>query len=96
LRDVASKVKKFADKRIAHVDAVLPEEPFLFDDIDEALDHLGQVLIDVYLLLKCASLTSAEPEIVALWRRAFAVPWLSDDEVAAYQEILRALAEGDT
>lgn len=95
LQKVASRVKKFADKRIAHADSVPPEEPFAFEDIDEALDHLGQVLIDVYLLLKCASLTSAEPEIVVPWRRAFAVPWLSNDEVATYQEILKALTGGD-
>ncbi len=82
-----NKVKKYVDKKLAHEDDGDPSVGFTFGELDAALDTIGAALTDIYLLLKCSSLTSPNPTIINPWRRAFMVPWESDEAVERWQGI---------
>jgi hypothetical protein len=93
LHSAAEKVTIYVNKRLAHDDEGDPNVGFTFGELDVALDSIGNLLTDLYLLLKCAGLASPNPTIVNPWRRAFVVPWESPDVVARWQAIQRFMHE---
>lgn len=93
LDSAVEKIVHHVNKKLAHTDEGEPPTGFTYGELDKAMNKIGDLLVDLHLLLKCASLTSADPTIQVPWRRAFVMPWLPDDEVARWQAIQASKAE---
>ncbi len=69
---VASQViSDFADRLVAHLDSRKLGELPTFEDLDRAIDEVGEVLKEVTLLLTASSLVDPEPTIQEDWKRPF-------------------------
>ena len=64
-------ISDFADRFVAHLDTRKLVELPTYDDLDAAIDQVGEVLKEVTLLLTAASLVDAEPTIQEDWKRPF-------------------------
>jgi len=64
-------ISDFADRFVAHLDSRKLEELPTFEDLDMAIDAVGQVLKEVTLLLTAATLVDTEPTIQEDWKRPF-------------------------
>ena len=93
LDSAVEKIVHHVNKKFAHTDEGEPPTGFTYGELDKAMKEIGDLLVDLHLLLTCASLTSADPTIQVPWRRAFVMPWLPDDEVAMWQAIQARKAE---
>lgn len=64
-------ISDFADRYVAHVDSRGLDDLPTFEDLDRAIDEVGELLQDVTLLLTARSLMNTEPTIQENWRRPF-------------------------
>lgn len=87
IHQAVNKVYLYVNKILAHADEGDPSLGFTFGELDAALDSIGEVFRETYLLLNCSDLTSAIPTIINPWQRAFMVPWQSNEAVAQWQSI---------
>jgi len=77
LVDQARKIKRYVDKYLAHADRKPGkfEDP-TFDELDAAVDVLGELLARYNGLLTLRSLLQITPELQHDWEAVFRVPWL--------------------
>jgi hypothetical protein len=80
LTATAASVKAFVDERIAHSDR-RPTSPLpTFDELDAAVDRIGDLVIKYYLLLTASGLMQLEPVIQNDWEAVFRQPWIPATE----------------
>jgi len=77
LSSASKAISAFADRYVAHVDTRGLSELPTFEDLDMAIDEVGEQLKEVTLLLTAGSLMNAEPVIQADWKRPFRDPIFS-------------------
>lgn len=72
----ASKCEKYADRRIAHFDKRALKNPPTFNDIDECIDYLEQLLKKYTLVFRATCLSSVLPTWQYDWKEIFRSPWI--------------------
>jgi len=75
MKDKALKIRKFANKRIAHFDKSSFQDFPTFGDLDECLDLLEE-LLKKYMLLLCAQGGDILPSFLYDWKKIFRYPWI--------------------
>lgn len=77
LEDSSARVKKFANKRVAHRAAAgeLRKNP-KFNDLDAAMDTIDQIFCKYNLLLRAAGMTSAFATRQYNWMEVLYEPWI--------------------
>ena len=75
-KQTCQKIKKIVDKRIAHFEAVddssIPKATY--DDLDQAIDVVGDLIGKYTLLFTAGSIAKMEPTIQGDWKRPFRAP----------------------
>lgn len=79
LKDVARKVEKWADKRIAHRDRSHPKNVPTFREVDSCLDTLNKLYCKYHLLFHAKAMQSLMPVYQYDWKEIFTVPWIPKD-----------------
>lgn len=79
LKRITSKLKKYANKRVAHYDGNSPPLGPSYKEIDEAFDILINLLLRYYHFFRAASF-SLEPSIQYDWKKIFRVAWISQSD----------------
>jgi hypothetical protein len=73
---ICHKIKKIVDKRIAHFEAMddssIPKATY--DDLDKAIDAVGDFISKYTLLFTAGSIAQMEPTIQGDWKRPFRAP----------------------
>lgn len=80
LRKKASKCEKFADMRVAHFDKRALKYPPTFNDLDECIDYLEELLKKYTLIFRATCLTSVLPTWQYDWKEIFLHPWIEAGE----------------
>jgi hypothetical protein len=87
LEDETARVVEFASKQVAHLDpryaypeGVQPTDYPSLDELDAALDVIGDLLKKYYLLVTANCMLSPEPILQFNWQQAFSVPWCPPDD----------------
>lgn len=75
MEDKASKIRKFANKRIAHFGKSSFQDFPTFGDLDECLDLLEE-LLKKYMLLLRAQGGDILPSFLYDWKKIFRYPWI--------------------
>jgi hypothetical protein len=75
LEEASAAVHHYVNKRIAHLDKVVNAPPLTYDDINGALDTLGDVFKRYYRLLTGDQLAQLTPAMGRTWTQAFEFPW---------------------
>lgn len=75
LKTITSKLRKYANKRIAHYDSKPPPPGPSYKEIDEAFDILYDLLVKYYLFFRATSF-SRKPCIDYDWKEIFQVAWI--------------------
>ena len=78
LTQKAESVKKYVDEHLAHADARRDPPSATFDDIDGALDTIGELFTKYVGFLTASTWTMLEPAIQHNWKAIFMRPWLPD------------------
>jgi hypothetical protein len=78
LRDKAASVKKFVDEHLAHADRRRDPPGATFDDINAALDTIGEMFAKYYEFLTASGWAMLEPAMQHNWKVIFTRPWLPD------------------
>jgi hypothetical protein len=85
LRDESEIVKKYVDKHVAHSeDPGPPQDPeaapaqvtLTLDEVDHAIDVIGEIFTRYYLLLTATGMAFLEPTIQHDWLAPFRQPWI--------------------
>lgn len=76
LGDVSVKLKKYADKHLAHMDSSPLVKIPTYADLNHALDVIGELLIRYTRIVTGASKQGVEPTIQEDWKSIFEVAWL--------------------
>jgi hypothetical protein len=76
LQEKAEKVERFATKRIAHLDEVGPTIIPTFQDLDDCLDFLEQLLRKYLMLFRARSDDTIVPVWQYDWTAIFREPWI--------------------
>lgn len=66
----------YADQRVAHYDTNPTAATPRFQDLDEAINLLGELVKKYLLLFRATSLTSLDPVFQGDWRAIFREPWI--------------------
>jgi hypothetical protein len=75
LKSETALITRWADESVAHMGRTLSVNP-TFDQLDEAIDLLGEMLKKYYLLITGGYLASVQPAIQDDWRAPFRQSWL--------------------
>jgi len=78
LEDIATPVRQFVNKRVAHLDH-RPVAIARVSDLDAAMDLLREVVMELHLLLRATDLLDPEPTVQFDWTRDLRVPWLQTE-----------------
>lgn len=83
LDEAVERARKFVNKQVAHLDSdrALGRREFeklSLDELDGALDRIGQLHEKYHLLVCGSSLAGCTPTPQYNWRSAFTVPWLAE------------------
>ena len=70
---------RYVNKRIAHLDKVVDAPPLTYDEINGALDTLGDIFKRYYRLFTGRWLMQLTPLLGRDWIEAFEFPWASPD-----------------
>lgn len=78
LRLKAKKCENYADKRIAHFDKKTITNFPTYEELDNCIDYLGELIKKYYLLFRVASLTRILPvsQNEYDWKAIFREPWI--------------------
>jgi hypothetical protein len=76
LRSKAASVKKFVDKHVAHADRRRDPPSATFDDINGALDTIGELFAKYYEFLTASGWAMLEPAMQDNWKAIFQKPWI--------------------
>lgn len=80
LRTKASRCERFADMRVAHFDKRALKNPPIFNDLDECIDYLEQLLKKYTLIFRATCLASVLPTWQYDWKEIFLFPWIEMDK----------------
>jgi hypothetical protein len=87
LTETAASLKAFVDERIAHSDR-RPRSPLpTFEDLDAAVDQIGELVVKYYLLFTAAGLVDLVPALQTDWEAVFRQPWISTREGPDLHEV---------
>lgn len=75
LKKETALITRWADESVAHMGRTHSANP-TFDQLDEAVDLLGEMLKKYYLLITGGYLARVQPVIQEDWRAPFRQPWL--------------------
>ena len=75
LKEVSRGIREYMDKRIAHPDYEAPIEIPTFDDLDAAIEALGEVDRQLHLLLLAADYMGPTPVLQFNWAAGLEVAW---------------------
>lgn len=75
LKDKVSKIRNFANKRIAHFDEYSFKDFPTFGDLDDCLDFMEE-LLKKYMLLLHADSSDILPSFLYDWEKIFRYPWI--------------------
>lgn len=75
LEDSSANVRRFVNKRVAHLDHRSAPEATV-SDLDAAIDSLRNVVVDLHLVLRATGLVNPEPIAQFDWTADLRVPWL--------------------
>ncbi len=76
LAEIAETVKSYVDQHVAHSDQKPGETMPTFNDIDAAIDVIGDLFTKYVLLLTAAGYAQLTPVIQHNWKAIFREPWL--------------------
>jgi AbiU2 len=85
LRNESNAVKKYVDKHIAHSEdpgppkdpgTAPPETTLTVDEVDHAIDVIGEIFTRYYSLFTAAGMAFLEPAIQHDWLAPFRQPWI--------------------
>jgi hypothetical protein len=76
LRELAEPVKQYVYRRLAHFDKAPPDVIPVFDDLDIAIDAIGDAFRKYLRLLTGADRTPIAPVANYDWLAPFCIPWL--------------------
>lgn len=79
LRSRAAVVKKFVDEHLAHSDAKRDPPGATFEDINGAIDTIGDIFGKYYEFLTASGWAMLEPTIQHNWKAVFRRAWLPED-----------------
>lgn len=79
LKLTGKKLEDFADKRIAHSDIREPKNIPIFQDIDDSIYFLGELLKKYVLLFRAEGLLFVLPVYQYDWKEIFKHAWLAND-----------------
>ena len=77
LRDKAEVLKKFATKRVAHLDKNPPRRVPTYGELDDCLDLMERLLKKYVMLFRCEGYDL--PEWLTDWKAIFREPWITPD-----------------
>ncbi|HEX3722470.1 MAG TPA: hypothetical protein VHV31_06745 [Nitrolancea sp.] len=78
-------IKRYADKRIAHLDSNAASTIIRYGDISGAIDLISSLTVEYYAFL-CNSHYMVEPVFTYYWQQIFNVPWIPQSEDAEDEE----------
>ena len=76
LRVRARKIKRYVDTHVAHYDRRRLRIPPSFDELDEALDFLGELCRRYHYLMFAIDRVPFEANIIDHWTAIFELPWI--------------------
>lgn len=76
LEQKAAICSDYADERVAHYDANPTAATPRFQDVNDAIDFLGELVTKYYLLFRATGITSLDPVFQGDWRSIFREPWI--------------------
>jgi hypothetical protein len=78
LQEGSAKMKRYVDRHIAHHDrrGLPPDQMPTYNDIDAAIDLVGETFSEFVPLLQAQSYITLTPEFQDDWRAVFRVPWM--------------------
>lgn len=91
LVDRTTRLKEFVDTHVAHLAADPAKELPTFQELDDAIDCLEELLKRYLRLFRGVSLTSALPTWQYDWQEIFHYRWITDDNVTQLGAINAAL-----
>lgn len=74
LEAMTDKVVRYANAMVAHVERNPEDVEVTYDDFNNAIDHLGEMLRRYFLLIDQGGLLSANPTIQGAWKGPFRRP----------------------
>ncbi len=80
LQKKALKCEKFADMRVAHFDKRALKNPPTFNDLDECIDYLEELLKKYTLIFRAVCLDSVLPTWQYDWKEIFLHPWIEKSD----------------
>lgn len=82
LGDAVAPIKRYADKAVAHSDAIPPDAIPRFDDLDHAIDVIGDVFHRWHVILTGENWAEMVPVPQDDWAAPLRVAWLSESDPA--------------
>jgi hypothetical protein len=76
LEQKAAICSDYADQRVAHYDTKPTAATPKFQDVNEAIDLLGEFVKKYFLLFRATGITSLDPVFQGDWRAIFREPWI--------------------
>ena len=76
LTERAKVCSDYADQRVAHYDKNPTAATPKFQDLDDAIGLLGELVQKYFLLFRGIGMSSLEPEFQGDWRAIFLEPWI--------------------
>jgi HEPN superfamily AbiU2-like protein len=73
------KIKEYVDRQIAHRDKKVVSAVPNHNDIDEALNYLGELLTRYWSIFRCEGLGTVTPVFQYDWTEIFTLPWIDND-----------------
>lgn len=83
LKNSTKRLKRFANKRIAHFDRNKFKDPPTFSELYESLDLIEQILKKYLLFLHGGTYIRISPTIIPNWTAIFRQPWIIEKEEAS-------------
>ena len=80
LREVAERVERFATLKIAHLSTKELRSPPTWNELNAAMDALGNLLTRYAFLLTGSGRARVAPVIQTPWQQAFTVSWMRSDD----------------
>lgn len=73
-----NKLKPLIDKIIAHRDKNPPKVLQTYNDVDDTINFIGDLIKKYYLILKAGSIANLMPTIQYNWKEIFTEKWIND------------------
>lgn len=80
LQEVGERVERFATLKVAHLSTKELRNPPSWNELNAAMDALGDLLTRYSFLLTGSGRARVAPVVQTPWQQAFTVPWISRDD----------------